>query len=245
MLKIEKTLRQIRELQTALKEVGLDITISDSDKEASVAHIELQTPSYAYEWELYPDSSKGRQTFYGYDRPLPELILNQAEKWFERRIDKIKEQWGEICDTSGENFPMPDVLQDKIQEHETSLKKVRELYSPSERNADKYFTQVGVPEDVIYHYKGSSYVIKPSDGDWGDVLYGLSVSTDGKKKWNVWYIGCDSEGRWVTPNMNDPDSTYDDFDFHNVAKCGAKFHKLGAIEEVINRSVSKYGDIED
>lgn len=136
MLKIEKTLRSVRDLLDRLSKEGVEFALTESEYSDCVADIRDPDKAYVFlecsirpngtfVWRDY-DQHKGVCDF---DEFRVRIINLAADEYLDRAKDKRK-QWGDLCD--GTDTPMPDSLTAVVSDMENKANRLKALLEPDD-----------------------------------------------------------------------------------------------------------------
>lgn len=136
MLKIEKTLRSVRDLLDRLSKEGVEFALTESEYSDCVADIRDPDKAYVFlecsirpngtfVWRDY-DNHKGVCDF---DEFRVRIITLTADEYLDKAKDKRK-QWADLCE--GTDTPMPDSLAAVVSDMENKANRLKTLLEPDD-----------------------------------------------------------------------------------------------------------------
>lgn len=136
MLKIEKTLKSVRDLLDRLSKEGVEFALTESEYSDCVADIRDPNKAYVFlecsirpngtfVWRDY-DNHKGVCDF---DEFRVRIITLTADEYLDKAKDKRK-QWADLCE--GTDTPMPDSLTAVVSDMENKANRLKALLEPDD-----------------------------------------------------------------------------------------------------------------
>lgn len=136
MLRIEKTLRSVRDLLDRLSKEGVEFALTESEYSDCVADIRDPDKAYVFlecsirpngtfVWRDY-DQHKGVCDF---DEFRVRIITLTVDEYLDRAKDKRK-QWADLCE--GTDTPMPDSLTAVVSDMENKANRLKTLLEPDD-----------------------------------------------------------------------------------------------------------------
>lgn len=136
MLRIEKTLRSVRDLLDRLSKEGVEFTLIESEcsdyvadiRDPDKAYVFLECsirPNGTFVWRDY-DNHKGVCDF---DEFRVRIITLTADEYLDKAKDKRK-QWADLCE--GTDTPMPDSLAAVVSDMENKANRLKTLLEPDD-----------------------------------------------------------------------------------------------------------------
>lgn len=136
MLRIEKTLRSVRDLLDRLSKEGVEFTLIESEcsdyvadiRDPDKAYVFLECsirPNGTFVWRDY-DNHKGVCDFGEF---RVRIITLTADEYLDKAKDKRK-QWTDLCE--GTDTPMPDSLAAVVSDMENKANRLKTLLEPDD-----------------------------------------------------------------------------------------------------------------
>lgn len=136
MLRIEKTLRSVRDLLDRLSKEGVEFTLIESEcsdyvadiRDPDKAYVFLECsirPNGTFVWRDY-DNHKGVCDFGEF---RVRIITLTADEYLDKAKDKRK-QWADLCE--GTDTPMPDSLAAVVSDMENKANRLKTLLEPDD-----------------------------------------------------------------------------------------------------------------
>lgn len=127
MLRIEKTLKELRDLQNTLLDIGIEMSIKDAD--AAMA-IDVCEPCRCFAWVGVDGVIRMRgDSYHDFARFRVDLLLDLARGYMSK-VDNITKSWTHLrrnLDGRNVEMPLPDKLAERKAEYENAANRLRDL----------------------------------------------------------------------------------------------------------------------
>lgn len=136
MLKIEKTLKELRDLQNTLHELGIEMSIKDADDETkndyenAAMTIDVYEPCRCFAWVGMDGVIRMRgDSYHDFARFRVDLLLDLARGYMSK-VDNITKSWTHLrrnLDGQADEIPLPVKLAERKAEYENAANRLRDL----------------------------------------------------------------------------------------------------------------------
>lgn len=136
MLKIEKTLKELRDLQNTLLDLGIEMSIKDADDETkndyenAAMTIDVYEPCRCFAWVGMDGVIRMRgDSYHDFARFRVDLLLDLARGYMSK-VDNITKSWTHLrrnLDVQSDEIPLPAKLDERKAEYENAANRLRDL----------------------------------------------------------------------------------------------------------------------